>query len=80
MPGGICEFRNEIRPIYSGVDSGGAGGAITPPEFGGSEKGQSLISAYRSSAITASTSGFENLSTALLMGPLKLVISKNEVV
>ena len=49
-----------------GVDSGGAGGARAPPEFGGSEKGQSLISAYQSLAITASTSGFEKLSTALL--------------
>ena len=49
-----------------GVDSGGAGGARAPPEFGGSEKGQSLISAYRSLAITASTSGFEKLSTALV--------------
>ena len=35
-------------------------------DFGGSEKGQTLISAYRSLAITASTSGFEKLSTALL--------------
>ena len=33
---------------------------------GGSEKGQSLISAYRSLAITASTSGFEKLSMVLL--------------
>ena len=47
----------------SGVDSEGAGGARAPPEFGGSEKGRSLISAYRSLAITASTSGFEKLST-----------------
>ena len=45
----------------SGVDSGGAGGALAPLEFGGSEKGQSLISAYQSLAITASTSGFEKL-------------------
>ena len=41
-------------------------GARVPTKFGGSEKGQSLISAYRSLAITASTSGFEKLSTALL--------------
>ena len=34
------------------MDSGGAWGARAPPEFGGSEKGQSLISAYRSLAIT----------------------------
>ena len=49
----------------SAVDSGGARGARAPSEFGGSENGQSLISAYRSLAITASTSGFEKLSTAL---------------
>ena len=49
-------------PFTSAVDSGGAGGARAPPEFGGSEKGQSLISAYRSLAIAASTSGFEKLS------------------
>ena len=49
----------------SAVDSGGAGDVRTPTEFGGSEKGQSLISAYRSLAITASTSGFEKLSMAL---------------
>ena len=53
------------RIRLSGVDSGGAGGARAPPEFWGSEKGQSLISAYRGLAITASTSGFEKLSTAL---------------
>ena len=33
-----------ISELYSGVDSGGAGSAKAPPEFGGSEKGQSLIS------------------------------------
>ena len=38
----------------------------TRVEFEGSEKGRSLISAYRRLAITASTSGFEKLSTALL--------------
>ena len=58
--------RTIIAFIFSGVDSGGAGGARAPPEFGRSEKGQSLISAYRSLAITASSSGFENLSTELL--------------
>ena len=55
-----------VLHMISGVDSGGAGGARAPPEFEGSEKGRSLISAYRSLAITASTSGFEKLSTALL--------------
>ena len=52
-------------PSFSGVDKGGVGGARAPLDFGGSKKGQSLISAYRSLAITASTSGFEKLSTAL---------------
>ena len=68
--------------ISSGVDSrvaGVAGGARPPSEFGGSEKGWSLISAYYvvkraarlietweywSLAITESNSGFEKLSTA----------------
>ena len=45
----------------SAEDSGGAGGARAPPEFGGSEKGQSLISAYRSLAITTNTPGFKKL-------------------
>ena len=49
----------------SAVFSGGAGGARAPPEFGGSQKGQSLISAYQSLAITANTPGFEKLNTAL---------------
>ena len=31
--------------FFSAVDSGGAGVARAPPEFGGSEKGRSLISA-----------------------------------
>ena len=35
------------------IDSRGTGGARAPPEFGGSVKGRSLISAYRSLAITA---------------------------
>ena len=49
----------------SAVDSGGAGDVRTPPEFGGSEKGQNLISAYRSLAITTNTPGLKKLSTAL---------------
>ena len=40
--------------MHSAVFSGGAGGARAPPEFGGSQKGQSLISAYQSLAIKAS--------------------------
>ena len=45
--------------------SGDAGGARAPPEFGGSQKGRSLISAYQSLAITTNTPGFEKLNTAL---------------
>ena len=50
---------------HSAVFSGGAGGARAPPEFGGSQKRQSLISAYQSLAITMNTPGFEKLNTAL---------------
>ena len=39
-----------------------AGGARALPEFGGSEKGQSLISGYQSLAITTNTPGFKKLS------------------
>ena len=53
------------------VDSGGAGSARVPPEFGGLEKGQSLISAYQSLAITTNTPGFKKLNTAL---PIKTAI------
>ena len=52
----------------SAVFSGGAGGARAPPEFRGSQKGQSLISAYQSLAITKNTPGFKKLSTALHLG------------
>ena len=45
----------------SAVFSGGDGGARAPLEFGGSQKGQSLISAYQSLAITMNTPGFEKL-------------------
>ena len=51
----------------SAVFSGGAGGARAPLEFGGSEKGGSLISAYRSLAITMNTPGFKKLYTALIL-------------
>ena len=53
----------------SAVDSRGAGGARAPLEFGGSQKGRSLISAYQSLAITTNTPGFEKLNTALLKCP-----------
>ena len=46
----------------SAVDSGVP---EQPPEFGGSEKGRSLISVYQSLAITMNTPGFEKVSTAL---------------
>ena len=59
-------FKKNVYASYdSGVDSGGAGGTRAPPQFGGSEKGRSLIAAYWRLALTASTSGFEKLSTAL---------------
>ena len=45
----------DLLAFCSGVDSRGAGGARAPQEFEGSEKGQSLISAFWSLAITAST-------------------------
>ena len=51
--------------IISAIFSGGAGVARAPPEFGGSQKGTSLISAYQSMAITINTPGFEKLNTAL---------------
>ena len=57
---------------FSAVFSGGAGGARAPPEFGASEKGRSLISAYRSLALTTNTPGFKKLYTAL---PLSLLQS-----
>ena len=43
--------------------AGGAGGARAPPEFWGSQKGQSQISAYQSLAITTNTPGIEKLNT-----------------
>ena len=61
---------NRMGGPNSAVDSGGAGGARAPPEFGGSEKGRSLISAYRSLANTTNTPGFKKLSTALLLSKL----------
>ena len=44
-----------------GRDAAGVLGVEFWLEFWGSEKGKSLISAYRSLAITASSSGFEKL-------------------
>ena len=41
--------------VNSAVFSGDAGGARAPLEFGGSEKGRSLISAFWSLAITTNT-------------------------
>jgi hypothetical protein len=52
--------------LNSAVFSGGAGGARARPEFWGSLKGRSLISAYQSLAITTNTPGFEKLNTVLL--------------
>ena len=56
--------------IIRAVFSGGAGGARAPPEFGGSGKGRSLISAFWSLAITTNTPGFEKLNTALFGYPI----------
>ena len=74
----LNSLRWEISLIYhwnidlnSAIFSGGAGGARAPPELGGSHKGQSLISAYQSSAITTNTPGFEKLNTALIHGSKK---------
>ena len=50
----IFYWRNKYNEV-STVDSGGAGGARAPPEFRGSEKGRSLISAYRTLAITTNS-------------------------
>ena len=58
---------NENKSTFSAVFSGGAGGASSPPEFRGSQKGRSLISAYQSLAITTNTPGFEKLNTALTL-------------
>ena len=59
-------FKKNVYASYdSGVDSGGAGGTRAPPQFGGSEKGRSLIAAYRSLAITMNTPGFKKLFMAL---------------
>ena len=66
----------DIGHIYSAVFSGGAGGARAPPEFGGSEKGRSLISAYRSLAITTNTPGFKKLNTALVLALLRTMRGK----
>ena len=54
-----------IEVKVSAVFSRGGGDAREPPEFGGSQKGRSLISAYQSLAITTNTPGFEKLNTAL---------------
>ena len=59
-------FFNIVGSLLSAVFSEGAGGTRAPPGFGGSQKGQSLISAYQSLAITTNTPGFEKLNTALL--------------
>ena len=53
-----------------------AGGARASLEFGGSEKGRSLISAYWSLAIAMNTPGFKKLFTALnLEIPYSIMVS-----
>ena len=56
----------------SAVFNGGAGGSRAPPEFGGSGKGRSLISAFWSLAITTNTPGFTKLNMALLSSCLEV--------
>jgi len=63
----FCFLTEIAQRFISAVFSGGAGGARAPPEFGGSQKGRSLISAYQSLAITMNTPGFEKLNTALFI-------------
>ena len=64
----VRHLRERLALIHgSAVFSGGAGGARAPPEFGGSQKGRSLISAYQSLAITTNIPGFEKLNTALFL-------------
>jgi hypothetical protein len=67
--GNKCHIPKKIQIIMpvnvSAVFSGVAGGARAPREFGGSQKGRSLISTNQSLAITMNTPGFENLNTAL---------------
>ena len=65
--------------VLSAVFSGGAGGARAPPELRGSEKGQSLISAYRSLAITTNTPGFKKLNTALYSDKFYLLHNKQSL-
>ena len=78
--GNICVQRQykEGQVLDNGIDSRGSGGARAPPDFGGSLKGQSLISARRSLAITASASGFEKLSMALLQTYYHYCLTDNE--
>ena len=53
----------DIRP--RAVVSGGAGGALAPPEFGSSINPIPAREADYAHHITGSTPGFENLTTAL---------------
>ena len=62
----LSECFIHLHFYISAVFSGGAGGARAPLEFGGSQKGLNLTSAYQSLAITTNTPGFEKLNTALL--------------
>ena len=54
----MCEYR--------AVVSGGAGGALAPPELGSSVNPIPTEGADYAHHITASTLGFENLKTSLL--------------
>ena len=50
---------------YRAVVSGGAGGALASPEFGNSVNPIPTRGAHYAHPITASTPGFQNLTTAL---------------
>jgi hypothetical protein len=69
IPDFYLHFHNGLC-YGNGIDSGGTVGARANPRFGGSLKGQSLISTYLSLAIKASTSGFEKLSMVLYVCPV----------
>ena len=52
--------------MYRGVDPGGAGGAMAPPDFGRSVKPFSTKGTDYAHLITIGTPGFSDLPTALM--------------
>ena len=61
----VVAFKYEQTILYRAVVSGGAGGALAPPEFGSSVNPIPTREAHYAHPITASTPRFQNLSTAL---------------